>query len=381
MNSLITPSLATRGSAKHTSRRAYLCMRVIGESISGGSRWSGWLESTSTTPATSEENFAVNMRTYSPPIERRDQSARTGRLPEHAAEVPVNRERWSCCYVRLARVAPSLSGTVVPANCGELCDLRLHLPPAITAVTATSRFQDHGWVTGAPTVDVQATTSDIDRAPNPKSMLAVLPSADLFVREPQGCYKEKRKCEASQGSPHPMCRWRTRRNFMTQDTLTITRQSHQPDLHPADRERNGPGHGPAANQDRPRRFRAHDLRSRIHEHGVLPSASPSSMAKGILRYRGYPIEELAEKCTFPRSRLSDPVRRTARTETELKRLGRARSPTTPCCTKPPRSSWKVSATTPTPWDADQHGGGALHGLSRMPGTCTTRKCASCRSSA
>ena len=33
--------------------------------------------------------------------------------------------------------------------------------------------------------------------------------------------------------------------------------------------------------------------------------------KGILRYRGYPIEQLAEESDLPRDRLSDPVRRAA----------------------------------------------------------------------
>ena len=33
--------------------------------------------------------------------------------------------------------------------------------------------------------------------------------------------------------------------------------------------------------------------------------------KGILRYRGYPIEQFAERCTLPRGRLPDPARRAA----------------------------------------------------------------------
>ena len=48
-----------------------------------------------------------------------------------------------------------------------------------------------------------------------------------------------------------------------------------------------------------RRLRTHDLRSGLHEHGLLPQRITFIDGdQGILRYRGYPIEQLAEKCTF-----------------------------------------------------------------------------------
>ena len=69
--------------------------------------------------------------------------------------------------------------------------------------------------------------------------------------------------------------------------------------------------------------------------------------RGILRYRGYPIEQLAEHCTFlevaylllygelPNSKQLD--------------TGSTASRTTRCCMRPPRSSSRASATMPIPW--------------------------------
>ena len=70
--------------------------------------------------------------------------------------------------------------------------------------------------------------------------------------------------------------------------------------------------------------------------------------KGILRYRGYPIEQLAEKCTFLEVAYLILFGELP-TEPQLKEWVSRRSPTTPCSTKPPRSSWRASATTRTPW--------------------------------
>ena len=69
--------------------------------------------------------------------------------------------------------------------------------------------------------------------------------------------------------------------------------------------------------------------------------------RGILRYRGYPIETVAEHCSFlevaylllfgicptkPSSQSGSPILLNTR-----------------CCTRPPRSSWRASVTTPIPW--------------------------------
>ena len=85
--------------------------------------------------------------------------------------------------------------------------------------------------------------------------------------------------------------------------------------------------------------------------------------KGILRYRGYPIEQLAENCTFLESaylllhgELPD--------ATQLEGVERTRSSATRWCTRTSRSSW-----TGFHYDAHpmgmliEHGGGAVHVLS------------------
>ena len=71
--------------------------------------------------------------------------------------------------------------------------------------------------------------------------------------------------------------------------------------------------------------------------------------KGILRYRGYDIDDLAENCTFLQvaylllnGELPNPERET--------RNGCTTLPITPCCTRPPSTSSMVSATTPIPWE-------------------------------
>ena len=70
--------------------------------------------------------------------------------------------------------------------------------------------------------------------------------------------------------------------------------------------------------------------------------------RGILRYRGYPIEMLAEHCSFLEVAylllFGD-----LPTPDESEKLGQLRSPITPCCLKPRRSSWKAFTTMPIPW--------------------------------
>ena len=58
--------------------------------------------------------------------------------------------------------------------------------------------------------------------------------------------------------------------------------------------------------------------------------------KGILRYRGYPIEQLAEKHELPRGRVAAVSRRAAHRRA-VKRRGRATSPTIRWCTRTSRS--------------------------------------------
>ena len=70
--------------------------------------------------------------------------------------------------------------------------------------------------------------------------------------------------------------------------------------------------------------------------------------KGILRYRGYPIEQLAEHSTYLETAYLHPERRAADGRRSWRR-GRIRSRCTRCCTRTSRSSWTASATTPTRW--------------------------------
>ena len=66
--------------------------------------------------------------------------------------------------------------------------------------------------------------------------------------------------------------------------------------------------------------------------------------KGILRYRGYPIEQLAEKATLPRGRLAAAPRRAAARRTSTT-SGCTTSRTTRTCTRTSRRSCRASATT------------------------------------
>ena len=68
--------------------------------------------------------------------------------------------------------------------------------------------------------------------------------------------------------------------------------------------------------------------------------------KGILRYRGYPIEQLAENATFLRWRTCCATG-SCRIRGSTTR-GCTTSRTTPTCTRISASSWKGSGTTRTP---------------------------------
>ncbi len=68
--------------------------------------------------------------------------------------------------------------------------------------------------------------------------------------------------------------------------------------------------------------------------------------KGILEYRGYPIDQLAEKLDLPRGRVPDHERRAADARSSSK-TSRTWSRTTPTSTRTSRTSWTGSATTRT----------------------------------
>ena len=70
---------------------------------------------------------------------------------------------------------------------------------------------------------------------------------------------------------------------------------------------------------------------------------------GILRYRGYPIEQLAEQSTYLEVAYLLDQRRAADRRSSTRR-GRTRSRTTRSSTRTCASgSWRASTTTPTPW--------------------------------
>ena len=69
--------------------------------------------------------------------------------------------------------------------------------------------------------------------------------------------------------------------------------------------------------------------------------------KGILRYRGYPIEELANRSSF--LDVSWLLLNGELPDKEESAGGPTRSPTTPTCTRTSRSSSTASTTTPTRW--------------------------------
>ena len=70
--------------------------------------------------------------------------------------------------------------------------------------------------------------------------------------------------------------------------------------------------------------------------------------KGILRYRGYSIEELAEKSTYPRDGLPDSSRRAAHASRNS-RIGLTTSRTTRSFTRASRNFSTAFTTTPIRW--------------------------------
>jgi len=59
-------------------------------------------------------------------------------------------------------IAPTLSGTVVPANGGKLRDLSLDYAPAISAVSSAARFQNYNWAARPRAVNVQTVAANIN---------------------------------------------------------------------------------------------------------------------------------------------------------------------------------------------------------------------------
>ena len=107
--------------------------------------------------------------------------------------------------------------------------------------------------------------------------------------------------------------------------------------------RRRPRHEQAAGDDRQGRAR-HRLRA---TRRPARRRSPTSTATpGILRYRGYPIDQLAEQVQLPRGHLPADLRRAA----DRRPAGRVRpaaSAGTPCCTRTSSSSSTASRATRT----------------------------------
>ncbi len=99
----------------------------------------------------------------------------------------------------------------------------------------------------------------------------------------------------------------------------------------------------------PEDFGTDDLRSGFHEYRFLPQQHhfhrrrPRHSALSRLPHRS-----AGRALQLPRSGLPAAVRRAAHAD-GTERTGWRRSRTTPCCTKPPRSSWRVFATMPIRW--------------------------------
>ncbi len=102
--------------------------------------------------------------------------------------------------------------------------------------------------------------------------------------------------------------------------------------------------------------------------------------KGILRYRGYPIEQLAEKCTFLEVAYLLLFGELP-TEAQLKEWVTEITHHTMIHETTKKFLEGFRYERPPHGDAGQHGGGALHRLSRSRATSSIRRCASCRSCA
>ena len=77
------------------------------------------------------------------------------------------------------------------------------------------------------------------------------------------------------------------------------RQPHRRELRAPHRGRDHPRDRPSSDQGQRRRLRPDDLRPGLHEHGLVSKRDHLPRRRhGVLRYRGYPIEQLAEKSSF-----------------------------------------------------------------------------------
>ena len=94
---------------------------------------------------------------------------------------------------------------------------------------------------------------------------------------------------------------------------------------------------------------------------------------GILRYRGYPIEQLAEHSTYLEVDLPPPPRRAAQ-QGAARRVDATTSPTTPSSTRTCASgSWRASTTTPTPWACSSRPSPRCRPSTPTPRRSTTRR--------
>ena len=133
------------------------------------------------------------------------------------------------------------------------------------------------------------------------------------------------------------------------ETLTRHRQPDRHDLRAPDRRWNHPRHRSSPDQGRRRRLRAHDLRPRVHEHGVVSKRDHLPR-----RRQGDPAlprlpDRAARRARAASSRSptcwSTASCRPGRSSTP----GCTRSPITPSCTRTCARSCRASATTPTRW--------------------------------
>jgi hypothetical protein len=102
------------------------------------------------------------------------------------------------------RIAPTFTGTVIPANSGELCDFRLNFPPAVASKAATAGFENHRWASRSDAVYVQGSAADVYCASNSEGMTTISPTANLFVAEPRSRSKDESNRKSLQDTPHPI---------------------------------------------------------------------------------------------------------------------------------------------------------------------------------
>ena len=115
------------------------------------------------------------------------------------------------------------------------------------------------------------------------------------------------------------------------------RQPHRQAVRDPDSGRHDPGHGSAADQGRPGRVRADDVRPGVHEHGRVPQ--PDHLHR---RRQGHPaLPRLSDRAAgraqrLPRDGVPDPLRRAADRARSIS-SGRTTSRSTRCCTRTSRS--------------------------------------------